>query len=232
MMRQSKLKDCLIDMDRFNILIVDDEEALRSGLQTYLELEGYKADAVGSAEEALSIDLKKYDLLLLDIMMDGMSGTEMAEVLKKDSATADIPIIFLTAKDSNEDMVSGLNLGADDYIAKPYSIKNVLARIAAVLRRSGSRKPKGIVCDRKSLVCMVDGSPVKLPKKEFELLALFIENPGRIFTREELLERIWPEHSVVVDRTVDVHITRLRGKIAPYGKNIATRSGYGYGWQD
>lgn len=232
MMRQYKLKDCLIDMDRFNILIVDDEEALRSGLQTYLELEGYKADAVGSAEEALSIDLKKYDILLLDIMMDGMSGTEMAKVLKKDSATADIPIIFLTAKDSNEDMVSGLNLGADDYIAKPYSIKNVLARIAAVLRRSGSRKPKRIVCDRKSLVCMVDGSPVKLPKKEFELLALFIENPGRIFTREELLERIWPEHSVVVDRTVDVHITRLRGKIAPYGKNIATRSGYGYGWQD
>lgn len=231
-MRQYKLKDCLIDMDRFNILIVDDEEALRSGLQTYLELEGYKADAVGSAEEALSIDLKKYDILLLDIMMDGMSGTEMAKVLKKDSATADIPIIFLTAKDSNEDMVSGLNLGADDYIAKPYSIKNVLARIAAVLRRSGSRKPKRIVCDRKSLVCMVDGSPVKLPKKEFELLALFIENPGRIFTREELLERIWPEHSVVVDRTVDVHITRLRGKIAPYGKNIATRSGYGYGWQD
>lgn len=219
-------------MNKYNILIVDDEEALRSGLQAYLELEGYKADAVGSAKEALAIDLKKYDLMLLDIMMDGMSGTEMAEILKNDPATADIPIIFLTAKDSDEDMVSGLNLGADDYIAKPYSIKNVLARIAAVLRRSGPKKSEGILCDRASLLCMVDGNPVKLPKKEFELLALLIENPGRIFTREELLERIWPEHSVVVDRTIDVHITRLRSKIAPYGKNIATRSGYGYGWQN
>ena len=211
---------------------MDDEEALRTGLQTYLELEGYGVDAVASAEEAMSLDLKKYDLLLLDIMMDGMSGTEMAKVLKKDNATADIPVIFLTARDSDDDMVSGLNLGADDYIAKPYSINNVLARIAAVLRRTAPKKTNGIACDRKSLVCTVDGTPLRLPRKEFELLALFLENPGRIFTREELFDRVWPEHSVVVDRSIDVHITRLRGKIAPYGKNIVNRSGYGYGWQD
>lgn len=219
-------------MSKSKILIVDDEEALRSGLQTYLELEGYSADAVESAEKALCLDLCKYDLILLDIMMDGMSGVEMAEVLKKDPATSAIPIIFLTAKDSDEDMVAGLNLGADDYISKPYSIRNVLARIAAVLRRTGSTRPAGIECDRTTLVCKVDGVPVKLPKKEFELLSLFLENRGRIFSREELLDRIWPENSVIVDRSVDVHIARLRAKIAPYGKNIVNRSGYGYGWQD
>ena len=221
-------------MDRHNhrILVVDDEETLRSGLQTYLELEGYQADTAGSAEEALSLDLKRYDLLLLDIMMDGMSGTRMAEILKQDNATAKIPIIFLTAKDSDDDIVSGLNLGADDYVVKPYSIKNVLARIAAVLRRSASQKSNGVTCNRESLVCSVDGTPLRLPKKEFELLALFLENPGRIFTRAELLDRIWPESSVVSDRSIDVHITRLRSKIAPYGKNIVNRSGYGYGWQD
>lgn len=219
-------------MDKYKILIVDDEEALRSGLQAYLDLEGYVVSAVSSAEEALTFDLKKFDLILLDIMMDGISGIEMAQILKNQTDTSDIPIIFLTAKDSDDDMVSGLNLGADDYIAKPYSIKNVLARIAAVLRRTTPRKFQGINCDRATLVCTVDGNPVKLPKKEFELLALFLENPGRIFTREEILDRIWPQNSVIIDRSIDVHITRLRGKIAPYGKNIVNRSGYGYGWQD
>lgn len=219
-------------MDKYKILIVDDEEALRSGLQAYLDLEGYVVSAVSSAEEALTFDLKKFDLILLDIMMDGINGIEMAQILKNQPDTSDIPIIFLTAKDSDDDMVSGLNLGADDYIAKPYSIKNVLARIAAVLRRTTPRKFQGINCDRATLVCTVDGNPVKLPKKEFELLALFLENPGRIFTREEILDRIWPQNSVIIDRSIDVHITRLRGKIAPYGKNIVNRSGYGYGWQD
>lgn len=218
-------------MGRYKILIVDDEEALRAGLQAYLELEGYEVETAGSAEEALDLDLKKFNLILLDIMMDGMSGVEMAGILKRQPETSGIPIIFLTAKDSEDDMVSGLNLGADDYIAKPYSIKNVLARMAAVLRRTEPARPAGINCDRTTLVCSVDGKALKLPKKEFELLALFLENPGRIFTREELLDRIWPQNSVIVDRSIDVHITRLRGKIAPYGKNIVNRSGYGYGWQ-
>ena len=133
-------------------------------------------------------------------------------------------------------MVSGLNLGADDYIAKPYSIKNVLARIGAVLRRSDRRKGGaaggGVVCDRSSLRCTVDGVALHLPRKEFELLALLTEHPGRIFTREELLARIWPGGTVVVDRSVDVHITRLRGKIGRYSNHIVTRSGYGYGWDD
>ena len=224
-------------MDRkYRILIVDDEAPLRAGLQTYLELEGYEADTAASAEEALTLDLRSYDLILLDIMMGDMSGIEMAAKLKADKATADLPIIFLTARDSDDDMVSGLNLGADDYIAKPYSIKNVLARIGAVLRRSDRRKGGaaggGVVCDRSSLRCTVDGEALHLPRKEFELLALLTEHPGRIFTREELLARIWPGGTVVVDRSVDVHITRLRGKIGRYSNHIVTRSGYGYGWDD
>ena len=215
------------------MLVVDDEETLREGLRTYLEQEGYSVDSAASAEQALEHDMTSYDLILLDIMMDKMSGTELAAQLKENPATADIPIIFLTAKDRDDDMVAGLRLGADDYIVKPFSIKNVIARIEAVLRRTaGRQRQPGVVCDRQMLVCTVDGNAVKLPKKEFEILALFLENPGRIFTREEVMQRVWPENVVVFDRSVDVHITRLRNKIAPYGKNIISRSGYGYGWQD
>lgn len=220
-------------MPEIRLLIVDDEETLREGLRTYLEQEGYTVDTAISAEHALEHHVVDYDLILLDIMMDKMSGTELAAKLKENPDTADIPIIFLTAKDRDDDMVSGLQLGADDYIVKPFSIKNVMARIEAVLRRtSGKKRQSGIVCDRQMLVCTIDGNAVKLTKKEFEILALFLENPGRIFTRDDIMRRVWPEDVVVFDRTVDVHITRLRNKIAPYGKHIISRSGYGYGWQD
>ena len=220
-------------MPEIRLLIVDDEETLREGLRTYLEQEGYTVDTAISAEHALEHHLVDYDLILLDIMMDKMSGTELAAKLKENPDTADIPIIFLTAKDRDDDMVSGLQLGADDYIVKPFSIKNVMARIEAVLRRtSGKKRQNGIVCDRQMLVCTIDGNTVKLTRKEFEILALFLENPGRIFTRDDIMRRVWPEDVVVFDRTVDVHITRLRNKIAPYGKHIISRSGYGYGWQD
>ena len=222
-----------MNTSEIRLLVVDDEEALREGLCTYLEQEGYVVDTATSAENALEYDMTKYDLLLLDIMMDKMSGTELAALLKENPATADIPIIFLTAKDRDDDMVAGLQLGADDYIVKPFSIKNVIARIEAVLRRTSAKKKQGgIVCDRQMLVCTIDGSIVKLPRKEFEILALFLEHPGRIFTREEVMHRVWPDDVVVFDRTVDVHITKLRSKIAPYGKHIISRSGYGYGWQN
>lgn len=215
------------------LLVVDDEETLREGLRTYLEQEGCQVDAAVSAEQALEYDMASYDLILLDIMMDGMSGTDLAAELKKQPSTAGIPIIFLTAKDRDDDMVAGLRLGADDYIVKPFSVKNVLARIEAVLRRTaGSRQPRGVVCDRQMLVCTVDGQAVKLTKKEFEILSLFLDNPNRIFSREEMMQRVWPENVVVFDRSVDVHISRLRNKIAPYDKNIISRTGYGYGWQD
>ena len=220
-------------MSEIKLLVVDDEEALREGMCTYLEQEGYKVDAAASAEDALEYDIAGYDLILLDIMMDKLSGIEFAAKLKENPATATTPIIFLTAKDRDEDMVAGLQLGADDYITKPFSIKNVMARIEAVLRRTSVKKKQGkVTCNRQTLVCTLDGQDMKLPKKEFEILALFLENPGRIFTREELLQKIWPENVIVSDRSVDVHITRLRNKIAPYGKHIISRSGYGYGWQD
>ena len=220
-----------------HVLIVDDEETLREALGTYLELEGYSVKTASNAEEALRQDISGFDILLLDIMMDGISGIELASKLKADENTAHIPIIFLTAKDSDDDMVAGLNLGADDYICKPYSVKNVIARIEAVLRRTADTvspvtAKREITCDRDSLSCHINGKPLKLPRKEFEILSLLLENPGRVFTREELVRKIWPENVIVVDRAVDVHIARLRGKIAPYGKNIISRSGYGYGWQD
>lgn len=222
--------------EKAKILLVDDEADIREGLRTYLELEGYAVDTAGSAEEAMSAGVAGYDLLILDIMMDGMSGTDMASAVKSNPETSSVPIIFLTARDSDDDMVAGLRLGADDYISKPFSLRNVQARVEAVLRRSSAPsaagRSKGVEIDRASLICKVDGNEVRLPRKEFEILALLMENPGRVFTREELLSRIWPEKVVVVDRSVDVHITRLRGKIVPYGKHIITRSGYGYGWQD
>lgn len=219
------------------ILIIDDEESIREGLREYLEFEGYDADSASSAEDALSMGIDKYGLLLLDVMMEGMDGFELAGKLKQSPSTASIPIIFLTAKDTEDDMVAGLRLGADDYIAKPFSMKNVIARIEAVTRRvfpesTPASSIKGVACDRSALSCRVDGVEVKLPRKEFEILALLLDNPGRIFTREELMKRIWPENVVVVDRAVDVHVTRIRSKIAPYGKNLVSRSGYGYGWQE
>ena len=220
-------------MSDTRLLVVDDEEALREGLQTYLEHEGYMVDSAVSAEHALEYDLTNYDLILLDIMMEKMSGTEFAAKLKENPDTADIPIIFLTAKDKDDDMVAGLRLGADDYIVKPFSIKNVMARIEAVLRRtSGKKKQSNIVCDHQMMVCTIDGKAVKLTRKEFDILALFLDNPGRIFTREEVLRRVWPKDVVVFDRTVDVHITKLRNKITPYGKHIISRTGFGYGWQN
>lgn len=214
------------------ILVVDDEEALREALGTYLRLEGYEVDVASGAEEAMGMAIGAYNLILLDIMMDGTSGTEMASELKRRPETSSIPIIFLTALQDEEDMVAGLNLGADDYIVKPYSVRNVLARVEAVLRRSKPRKRENVECDRDTLICTVDGASLKLPRKEFEILALLLENPGRIFTREELMRRIWPEGIVVTDRSVDVHVTRIRSKLGNYGSCLVSRSGYGYGWRN
>ena len=223
-----------MDKTNLKILVVDDEDGIREGLCEYLSLEGYDVEGASSAEDALSKGIDRFGLLLLDVMMDGMDGFELARRLRRSADTASIPIIFLTAKDTDDDMVAGLRLGADDYIPKPFSMKNVIARIEAVMRRvrPESAVSRGVECDRVTLSCRVDGNGARLPRKEFEILATLLDNPGRIFTREELMRRIWPENVVVVDRSVDVHITRIRSKIAPYGKCIVSRSGYGYGWQD
>lgn len=219
----------------------DDEEALCDGLGFNLEAEGYQVDMAYSAEEALALNLAAYDLILLDIMMGEISGTQLARIMKSNPAMASVPIIFCTAKDTEEDMISGLDLGADDYIMKPYSLNAVLARIRTVLRRTAASVAlaktdsdlvsyKGLVLYAKNRTCTVDGTEVKMPKKEFEILLKLISNRGQVFTRADLLNEIWPDEVVVLDRVVDVNITRIRQKIGIYGKNIVTRSGYGYGF--
>lgn len=223
------------------ILVVDDEETLCEGLRFNLEAEGYSVDVAYSAEEALTLDLSRYDLILLDIMMGEISGTQLARIVKTNPSTAAVPIIFCTAKDTEDDMVGGLDMGADDYIVKPYSIRNVLARVRTVLRRAqqsespdgeGEISYKGLTVIPSKKMCMVNGAEVKMPRKEFEILMKLLSHRGHVFSRDELIRDIWPEEVVVLDRVVDVNITRIRGKIGPYAKNLVTRSGYGYGFMD
>lgn len=219
------------------ILVVDDEEDLCEILKFNLETEGYEVDTAFSAEEALKMDLSVYQLLLLDVMMGEISGFKLASILRKNESTANIPIIFLTAKDTENDMLTGFNLGADDYISKPFSIRQVTARVKAVLRRTADKEQtkesdllvyETLVMDTKRIKATVDGVEVALTKKEFEILKLLLENKGNVFSREEILSRIWKDEVYVLDRTIDVNITRLRKKIGIYGKNIVTRLGFGY----
>lgn len=219
------------------ILVVDDEEDLCEILKFNLETDGYQVDTAFSAEEALQKDLAGYRLILLDVMMGEISGFRMANLLKKDRKTASVPIIFLTAKDTENDLLTGFNLGADDYISKPFSIREVLARVKAVIRRTESPAQEAdgeileyetLAVDTKRIKTTVDGKEVALTKKEFEILKLLLTNKGNVFTRDEILSRIWKDEVYVLDRTIDVNITRLRKKIGPYGKNIVTRLGFGY----
>lgn len=221
----------------YRILVVDDEQDLLEIIKFNLETEGYVADTATSAEEALAMDIASYDLLLLDVMMGGMSGFALARRLKENDATASLPIIFLTARDSENDTVTGFNLGADDYISKPFSIREVMVRVRAVLRRTtekkGTTEPQevryqGIVLNLDKKAVSIDGDDVPFTKTEFELLKLLIEERGRVFSRQELIDRVWPKDVLVLDRTVDVNITRLRKKIGVYAKCIVTRLGFGY----
>ena len=224
-------------MNDYRILVVDDEEDLCEILKFNLENEGYEVDTANSAEEALKMDISSYNLLLLDVMMGEISGFKMANMLKKDKKTAQVPIIFITAKDTENDTVTGFNLGADDYISKPFSLREVIARVKAVLRRTSTieteKVPEQITYETlviditKKKVC-IDGEEIPLTKKEFEILFLLLQNKGRVFSREDFLARVWSDEVYVLDRTIDVNITRLRKKIGIYGKRIVTRLGYGY----
>ncbi len=224
-------------MNNYRILVVDDEEDLCEILKFNLEIEGYDVDTANSAEEALKLDLTKYNLLLLDVMMGEISGFKMARMLKKNPETVNIPIIFITAKDTENDTITGFNLGADDYISKPFSLREVQARVKAVLRRTSANgaeeKPQllqyqGLSINiEKKKVC-IDTQEVALTKKEFEILLLLMQNKGRVFSREDILSKVWQDEVYVLDRTIDVNITRLRKKIGAYGKYIVTRLGYGY----
>jgi DNA-binding response OmpR family regulator len=214
-----------------NILIVDDEADLCEILKFNLEHENYAVDTAGSAEEALTLLQKRaYHLILLDIMMGGMSGFKMVELLKKEWKN-DTPVIFLTARDTENDMLTGFSVGADDYISKPFSIKD----IKAVIKRF-QQAPKinrqlifnNVVIDFETKELMIDEKKITLTKTEFEILVLLAENPERMFSREHILERVWKDTPYIVERTVDVHITRLRKKLGKHSSLIINRPGYGY----
>ena len=220
------------------ILVVDDEQDLCEILSFNIQTEGYHVDTANSAEEALEMDIASYDLLLLDVMMGGMSGFQLAKKLKENPMTAHVPIIFLTARDTENDTLTGFNLGADDYISKPFSIREVMVRIRAVLRRTAEQngsadEPKvigyqGLVLDLDKKTVSIDGEAVPFTKTEFELLHLLLEEKGRVFSRQELIDRVWPKNVMVLDRTVDVNITRMRKKVGRFAKCIVTRLGFGY----
>ncbi len=229
-------------MSKYKILVVDDEEAICEILQLNLISEGYDVDVAYSAEEALKMDIKKYSLLLLDIMMGEMSGYKMLQKLRENDETKDIPVIFCSAKDTKDDTITGLNLGADDYIAKPFLAREVVARVKSVLRRASSSKNEGakdftiefegLELDLNRKQCTINGKDVPMTKKEFEILSLLLQNKNTIFSRQDILRRVWDDEVVVVDRTIDVFITRLRKKIGDMGKHIVTRLGYGYGFYE
>lgn len=234
------------------ILVVDDEEDLCEILQFNLELEDYTVDVAHSAEEALRLRLSDYALVLLDVMMGQISGFKMAKMMRESEETKHVPIIFITARDAENDLVTGFNLGADDYISKPFSIKEVMLRVKAVMRRTAVVAPKdkevisfaklnrreenmvgyeGIIMNLESKTVVVDGRDIAFTKREFELLKLFIENPNKVFSREEILKLVWHDDVCVLDRTVDVNITRVRKKIGQYGANLVSRQGYGYSFK-
>ncbi|MEI8049596.1 MAG: response regulator transcription factor [Bacteroidota bacterium] len=229
-------------MSPYRILVVDDEEDLCEILQFNLETEGYQVDVAYSAEEALKKDITQYNLLLLDVMMGEISGFRMARMLSENPRTASIPVIFLTAKDSETDRLTGFNIGADDYISKPFSIREVLARVKVVIRRTGTNAKtdhvsqkltyESLEMDLGNKKVLLDGVEVPFTKKEFEILKLFLENKNRVFSRDEMLSRVWTDEVIVLDRTIDVNITRMRKKIGQYGKNIVTRLGYGYCFEE
>ena len=250
-------------MAKQRILIVDDEEDICMILSYSLQKAGYETLVAHSAEEALELlqspianSPSPISLILLDIMMDGMSGLEMAEKLRSDigrsqSELSDAsllgngipPIIFLTALSDEDTVLQGFQLGADDYISKPFRIAEVLARVAAVLRRTAEQGAKnqeprpisndcivfeGIVVNKADMSLMVDGENVKTTRKEIELLCYLLTHRGQILSRDHLLNNVWDSNGYVLERTVDVHITHLRRKLGQYGKRIITKSGYGY----
>lgn len=224
-------------MNQKRILVVDDEQDLCDILLYNLHAAGYEAEAAYSGEMALKKEPSSYDLLILDVMMPGMSGFELAKKLKAEEQTSLIPIIFLTAKDTEEDALTGFGLGADDYVTKPFSVREVVARVKAVLARSiaqpqqketGLISFEGLVLDLSKKTTVVDGESAGLTKTEFELLGLLLKHRGQVFSRQQIFDAVWPEDVVVSDRTVDVNITRMRKKIGRYGKFVVSRQGYGY----
>lgn len=229
------------------ILVIDDEEALCDILQYNLSKEGYDVDTALSAEEALDMDLEKYNLFIVDIMMGELSGFDFAKRVRNVTATEHTPMIFCSALNEEDEKVMGLNIGADDYITKPFSVNEVLARVRAVLRRADAAKApepaipsefepditfKTLKIDRNEKVCFLDGQPLPLTRTEFEILQFFLTHRNRIYSRQEIISHVWGDDVVVSNRTIDTNITRLRKKIGQYADNIITRQGFGYGFKE
>jgi len=219
---------------KHKILIVDDEKDLCEILQFNLESEGFTIDIAHSGEEALKKPLETFHLILMDVMMGGMSGFKAANMIRKERKL-DTPIIFLTAKGEGNDVLTGFNVGGDDYISKPFSIKEVIARIKAILKRGVQSNADidqltymDLKIDSKKKEISISGQNIDLTRKEFEILTLLLENMGQYISREDILNRIWKDDVIVTERNVDVNIARLRKKIGEYAKNIKGKSGYGY----
>ncbi len=233
---------------RIKILVIDDEEALCEILKYNLEKEGYEVDCAYSAEEALDMDLSGYSLFIVDIMMERLSGFDFAKRIRNQVATENTPIIFCSALNGEDDTVMGLNIGADDYITKPFVISEVLARVRAVLRRSQATKKweynvsksiyepditfKTLRIDRNEKLCYLDGQEINLTRTEFDILLFLLTHRNRIYSREEIIRNVWDDVVVVTSRTIDTNIARLRKKIGEYGNNIVTRLGFGYGFKE
>jgi two-component system alkaline phosphatase synthesis response regulator PhoP len=224
-----------MDLQGKRILIVDDEEDLCEILQYNLNNEGFVTDVAHSAEDALKKNLAYFDLLLLDVMMGPISGFRLADRLRKEQ-NINTPIIFLTAKDTENDLLTGFSLGADDYISKPFSINELTARVKAVLKRSQSviRQEKtlfksgDIELDVEKKRLIISGEQVELTRKEFEIICLLVKNPGKLYSREEILDLVWDKDVIVTSRTVDVNIARIRTKLGKYGSSLKNKTGYGY----
>ncbi len=224
----------MMDTKKSKILIVDDEEDLCEILQYNLNNAGFETETAHSAEEALKKALYNYDLFILDVMMGPISGFKLAEKLKKEFKI-NTPVIFLTAKDTENDVLTGFSLGADDYIAKPFSVNELTARVKAVLKRTETgtmeesiQKYGEIELDNIRKRLIIENDKIDLTRKEFEILKLLLENNGKVFSREDILKRIWGGDVIVTDRTVDVNIARIRSKIGKYSSNLKNKTGYGY----
>ena len=233
------------------ILVIDDEEAVTEILKFNLEKEGYDVDCAYSAEEALDMDLGLYQLFMVDIMMDQLSGYDFAKRVRNVTETEQTPILFCSALTDEDAVVKGLNIGADDYVTKPFVIGEVLARVRAILRRTGAQFTrtaadieaeqgiyetditfKGLRIDRNDKECYLDNEPVTLTRTEFDILLFFLTHRNRIYSREEIIRNVWGDEVVVSQRTIDTNITRLRKKLGDYDKYIITRQGFGYGFKE
>lgn len=231
-------------MNQYRILVVDDEESLCEILKFNLEKEGYLVTTVQDAEEALALELKEFDLAILDVMMGELSGFGLARILRKRQDTATLPIIFCSALDSEADKIKGLDIGADDYISKPFSIAEVMARVRSLLRRTKRKEEAATESATDHIIrfetlevntlskrCHIDGEEIALTRKELDILVLLLSNRGTILSREQIMKHVWSNAVVVLDRTIDVNITRMRKKLGQYGNHIITRTGYGYGFE-